>query len=222
MIRKAPRAFHPTELDVSVGALGEGSSRAAVVFAAASAGVLGFVLSRSGNLLVRAAVTIGSAIAGYVAASKIMGRETTASSGLLEPSSSDIALSVYEQLKRDYPAHAIRWVTDPSLVQWSGPRAVPIDRIDASDRQDWTASKHPARIRAFAKKIERGELKPIILIEKPHKDLSDIADGHHRFLANEALHRDALAYVGVVTMDDGPWDDLHGHQRHADSLSGRR
>lgn len=125
---------------------------------------------------------------------------------------------VEHQLLEDYAPDVIEWI---KLAKWSGPKMVPLDQIDFSSRKRWRATKEPDKVHLFAKKIKKGELKPIILVKTPGSDLYRIMDGHHRTLACEELGRPVLAYIGKVDKDAGPWDEMHASQRSAPSLDAK-
>lgn len=122
--------------------------------------------------------------------------------------------AVYEQLADDYPVDALGWVRDAS---WTGPEDVPLDRIDTSNKDTWQASKEPGKVERFKDKIRhklgKGKpLKPIVLVKTPGNTKLIVIDGHHRTLAYEALGLPAVAWVGTVDADTGPWDTLHSQQ----------
>lgn len=116
---------------------------------------------------------------------------------------------VYAQLATAFPPSAIKWVKDKAT--WSGPKAVPLDQVDTSDRADWDASHQPGEVKRLRKKLRRktkdGEHpKPLVLIKAPGSGKYLIADGHHHYLAAEAEGHDTVwAYTGKVPAEDGPW-----------------
>jgi hypothetical protein len=117
---------------------------------------------------------------------------------------------VYAQLLDDYPAKAVNWV---KTVTWDGPQVVPLDSFDFSNADSWNASSEPAKVEKFAGKIQDGQLKPILAVQKPGSSALVIIDGHHRALAYKKLGRDPLAWVGHVPATGGPWDEMHASQR---------
>jgi hypothetical protein len=127
---------------------------------------------------------------------------------------SSTADDVREQLSEDYPDEATAWVAD---AQWDGPKAVPLVDLDFSNEKHWRATAEPEKIHKFAKKIEKGKLKPIIAVKTPGSDKLVIVDGHHRALAYRALGRPATAYVGKVSAHEGPWQEMHSSQTHGPS-----
>jgi hypothetical protein len=122
-----------------------------------------------------------------------------------------IADQVYGQLADDYPAAALGWVLHTA---WSGPVMVPLAQIDMAGRDSWSASKEPDRVARFADRLKTRpeKVNPVVLIRKPSGGKLMVADGHHRTLAAEQAGQDVPAYVGRVTDDVGPWDELHTHQ----------
>lgn len=121
---------------------------------------------------------------------------------------------VREQLADDYPPEATAWVDD---VPWEGPKTVPLVDLDFSNEKKWRASAEPEKIHKFAKKIQKGKLKPIIAVKAPQRNKLIIVDGHHRALAYRALGRDAMAYVATVPQEKGEWLAMHNSQTHGPS-----
>ena len=127
---------------------------------------------------------------------------------------------VYGLLAKKFPPKSIAWVHD---AKWSGPERVPLDQIDTSNRDTWSASSNPKKVKKFKKKILKKEdkgkdPKPAILVARPGKDTQMIADGHHRFLAEEALAQDddsregLHAWTAHVDDAEGPWTQMHSSQ----------
>lgn len=126
------------------------------------------------------------------------------------PSVSSPSEEVYRQLAVDYPPDALEWIRE---VDWEGPVDVPLDEIDFSNKKSWRAWKEMGKVKRFAKRIDGGWKKPIVLIDRPGKRTLMIADGHHRALSYMKLQQPARAYVAHVPSLDGPWDWLHDSQR---------
>jgi len=124
-----------------------------------------------------------------------------------------MAGTVFRQLLADYPASALGWVV---AAHWHGPVDVPIEDIDTSNRDKWTASKD-GKIARHAQMIKEGKSPPAILVKPAGEDKYIIVDGHHRTLANEALGRPVTAYVAEVHVKHGPWDELHSMQKRGSS-----
>jgi SPP1 gp7 family putative phage head morphogenesis protein len=122
-----------------------------------------------------------------------------------------IARAVYEQLLSDFPAQDVTWVLG---LRWTGPEFVPLDQIDWSNQESWTASHQPEKVAKYARKIQKGKIKPGILIARPGKPTVMIADGHHHALAEKQLHRPVYGYIAHPTTVTGPWDELHSYQQH--------
>jgi phage portal protein BeeE len=125
-------------------------------------------------------------------------------------SGGDAGKGVYAQLAGNFPPSAIAWVKDAA---WSGPKMVPLSQIDTSDRDHWDASREPGIVarkrRTLRKKLAAGKRpKPVVLVKRPSGKFL-IADGHHRFLADEAEGQTSLwAYVGKVDAERGAWDQM--------------
>jgi hypothetical protein len=119
--------------------------------------------------------------------------------------------TVYDQLAEDYKPKDIEWVLH---IPWQGPMEVPLNSIDFSNKDAWQATQDPKDVKKFADKIaNEGFSKPIILVNSPsNNNKMIIVDGHHRALAYMESGQPALAYVGQVGMDKGPWDKLHSKQ----------
>jgi SPP1 gp7 family putative phage head morphogenesis protein len=120
---------------------------------------------------------------------------------------------VKNQLRKNYPEHALGWVDD---ARWIGPVLVPHDRVDYDDVGSWAASHQAARVGQFADDIEHGRahLHPVVAVQEPGESKIKIIDGHHRTLAYKKLGRRVKAYVGMVGRDGGPWDETHSFQFH--------
>jgi hypothetical protein len=122
---------------------------------------------------------------------------------------------VYGQLTDDYPKEALSWV---EKTKWSGPKKVPVDKIDWDDEHVWKAAHEPSHVNLFVRKIKEEEkkgdhVKPVILVNRPGKTPPlMIPDGHHRALAYRKLGQPVWAWEGKVTRAKGPWDTLHDSQ----------
>lgn len=121
---------------------------------------------------------------------------------------------VLKQLLRDYPETALGWVKD---ADWTGPIKVSVDQIDSSNKANWQASHEPAKVERFKKRISRHldtgkPVKPVTLIKTPGNHKLVVVDGHHRFLAYQALGEPVTAWIGTVKKDAGPWDIMHNQQ----------
>jgi hypothetical protein len=114
---------------------------------------------------------------------------------LSSPTESFTTDKVYHQMLPDFPGIAIQWVKHCS---WEGPRSVPLNSIDTSNRQNWVASHEPEKVKIHQDLIKQGVSKPIILARLPGHDKLFIVDAHHRFLAYEALDENPTAYIGLV------------------------
>jgi len=120
---------------------------------------------------------------------------------------------VIGQMRQNYPEKALGWMRD---ARWIGPVRIPQDRINTSDEDSWAASHEPKAVDRFAKAIKdgTGHTNPVVMVQKPGDDKTEIIDGHHRTLAYRKLGKPVLAYVGFVPRDDGPWDETHSAQIH--------
>lgn len=107
--------------------------------------------------------------------------------------------AVYQQLEGDFDDDAIEWVKS---AQWEGPVDVALDKIDTSGKKSWRASSHPKKVDRFAKKIQGGFKKPVILIAPPGGGKYRVADGHHRVLASQQLGKPVRAYIAHVSDED--------------------
>lgn len=121
--------------------------------------------------------------------------------------------AVYNQLLEDFPKDSARWVLH---LKWDGPKDVPLDQIDYSNKDSWRASKDPDHVDLMRKKIKAGKKKPIILVRKPGKKKLVVVDGHHRALGYLELDKPARAYVAEVP-GNGPWDEMHAAQNNGKS-----
>ena len=125
----------------------------------------------------------------------------------------DVSSGVYAQMAKSFPAPAIGWVKDQA--QWDGPRWVPLDQVDMSDRDQWDASRPQdagkvARVgRKMRRALKKGQQpKPAVLVRWPGSDKDVPVDGHHHILAAERDGQHSIwAYVGHVDGEKGPWLD---------------
>lgn len=118
---------------------------------------------------------------------------------------------VFDQLAQDYKEKDIQWVLH---IPWKGPMEVPLSSIDFSNKDNWAASSDLDHVDEFVDKISNeGFSKPIILVNAPsNNNKMIVVDGHHRALAYQQINQPALAYVGEVGRNNGPWDKLHAKQ----------
>ena len=132
------------------------------------------------------------------------------------------ARAVYQQLLDDFPAPAAKWVLS-SHVSWSEPQKVQLSQIDFSNKENWQASGHPAKLSRFRQMIRDGEGtggskgKPVVLIKVPGKPKYKVVDGHHRAYAAHQLNVPLRAYIGTTDRLKGPWDVMHDMQRSGNS-----
>jgi hypothetical protein len=126
------------------------------------------------------------------------------------------ATHIENYLLGNYPPDAIRWVRD---AKWIGPVLVPQSRVDYADEQKWAASRQPATVARFARKIGNGtgHTKPVIAVQQDGNYKVNVVDGHHRALAYRKLGRPIVAYVGFVARDDDRWEATHSSQVHSGS-----
>src|SRR5262249_21219320 len=110
----------------------------------------------------------------------------------------------------DFPPDSLSWV---HAASWEGPKDVPLDQIDFSNKSAWQASREPEKVDLFANEISAGRMKPVILVQRPGIPKLMIPYGHHRALAYLNLGRPVRAFVGRVNQDHGPWDEMHAKQR---------
>lgn len=128
---------------------------------------------------------------------------------------SDTARAVYRQMLPDFPGHAIAWVKQ---CFWTGPKEVSLDSIDMENRANWVASREPDKVKQHMQLIQEGKSKPIILGKFPGHDKLIIIDAHHRFLAYEALGKDAMAYIATIPPElTEQAMTCHGHQYSGNS-----
>ena len=122
---------------------------------------------------------------------------------------SSVKQQVIQQLEDDYADEDLGWVRD---ADWSGPERVSVDDIDSGHRKTWAAYHEPKKVNKRVKRIEDGDIKPILLVKTPKNDKYIIIDGHHRFLAYEKAGKDPVCWVGRVDRESGPWDTFHNEQ----------
>lgn len=126
--------------------------------------------------------------------------------------SDSIATAVRAQMENDYEPELLDWVLS---AHWTGPKRVPLDRIDFSNQDKWQATHDPVHVKVMKDRIEQGIEKPIILVKIPSSKKMLIVDGHHRGTAYDQLEKNPRAYIATVTTDHGPWDHLHTMQRES-------
>jgi len=120
---------------------------------------------------------------------------------------------IANQLRKNYPEKAIRWVYG---ARWIGPVQIPQDRIDCDDEDSWAASHDPEAVARFADDIKNGtgHTHPVVMVQVPGESKAAIVDGHHRALAYRKLGRPVKAYVGFVPEGDDRWEETHSFQIH--------
>jgi SPP1 gp7 family putative phage head morphogenesis protein len=123
---------------------------------------------------------------------------------------SPVARKVYDQLLADFPPKSIAWVLGE---KWAA-KQVPLEQVDWSHADTWTASQEPKKVAKLAGKMRHGKAqRHAILIARPGKPTLMAADGHHHLKAHQ-LNGDAKApaYVMEASSVHGPWDELHSAQ----------
>ena len=116
---------------------------------------------------------------------------------------------VHQQLQADFPQASLEWARQ---ARWEGPVQVPLSRLDFSG--DWDID--PDKVDGAQERIQAGWTKPVVLVQTPHRKRLSVADGHHRCLAYRRLNQPVMAWVGRVSSDHGPWDDLHATDKTID------
>lgn len=124
-----------------------------------------------------------------------------------------VAQRVFDQLLEDFPAKALPWVL---AADWREAAMVPLDEIDFSNRERWTASQDGKLQSYIDKRREVGgeNVKPAVMVKTPGNPKILPVDGHHRTLAAEAEGEPVRAYVAEVQVDQGPWLELHALARN--------
>ncbi len=145
--------------------------------------------------------------------------EALRSMPVTEAAGSDAGKAVYAQLAKNFGPSAIAWVKSAT---WAGPKMIPLDQVDTSDRSEWDASSEPDQLKQARKKLRRklaaGEQpKAAVLIKVPGSAKYVIADGHHRFLAALAEEQESFrAYTGKVDAAHGDWEVMASAERGRD------
>lgn len=121
------------------------------------------------------------------------------------------AQAVQLQALDDYPKQATKWMNG---LPWAWPVAVPLDQIDFSNKDAWTADekKSKSKISKFEKKMHKGILKPAILVRPKGEKKYVVADGHHRALACLKLGRPLMAWTTDASEKQGGWSTMHDMQ----------
>ena len=117
---------------------------------------------------------------------------------------------VHQQLSSDFPQASLEWARQ---ARWEGPVQVPLSRLDFSNSDEWQAD--PDKVDGAQDRIQAGWTKPVILVQTPHRKRLTVADGHHRSLAYRRLNQPVMAWIGRVSSDHGPWDEMHTAQDKA-------
>lgn len=130
----------------------------------------------------------------------------------------------YNQLVREFPSPALKWVNDPG-VTWYGPVNILPAQIDTDARAQWNATKEPGKVAAIKRRYKRtGKMKPIVVIRAPGADRDVICNGHHHFVAAEELGIAVKAFVAHVPSRKGRWTSMamSQHERKPrESAAGR-
>ena len=120
----------------------------------------------------------------------------------------DAGAKVFEQTAASYPPEAMGWMHHAT---WTGPVRVPLDHIQP--QLAWMEGADPDHVADFVKRRQAGKkLKPLLLVKTPGSDLLQLVDGHHRYLAEAELGEAPRAWIGTVSEDHGPWEQMHEHQ----------
>ena len=120
---------------------------------------------------------------------------------------------VWYQLSKSFYEKDMGWIKN---AHWIGPVEVPLDRVNFSTENTWTARKEPELVKSKVKKIKKGKRKPVVLIDAPKNNKYFILDGHHRALAYKELDIPITAFIGKVSKEKGPWDTFHNKQKPKD------
>jgi hypothetical protein len=123
---------------------------------------------------------------------------------------------VVSQLAEDYPVAQLEWVRHAT---WTGPLEVPVAALDTDNEESWKASSEDERVNGMVDKMRRkaakgGHLTPVVVVRVPGKKKARIVDGHHRTEAAQRAGLPVWAWVGNVSHETGPWDNLHDYQFH--------
>lgn len=118
------------------------------------------------------------------------------------------ATKAIQQESEDFPSGAIAWMYH---ADWVGPIEVPVDHVEFdSNMMDGIS---PKKVQHFSDRIKSGKkLKPVILVKTSGSDKLQLADGHHRFLADEENGKNVLAFVGTVSDSETGWKNMHTQQ----------
>ena len=120
------------------------------------------------------------------------------------------SLRLKRQLEQDYPERTTRWI-DQSTVE--APTHVPLAQINQKNKESWAASKSPAKLAHFKRRMAQGQTKPILLTKAPGENKYNIVDGHHRYLAAKGLGLGHIkAWVVHVPTKVGEWTHMHSAQ----------
>lgn len=133
----------------------------------------------------------------------------------LAAKSMSAAEALYKQLEKDYPKESINWVKD---YNWDWPHAVPLDQIDFSNKDEWSAKPGSKKIKIFKEKITSGLMKPAVLVKPKGSDIYVIVDGHNRGISNMQLKRPMMAWTTNTDSKNGPWDVMHDQQVRGTSV----
>lgn len=120
----------------------------------------------------------------------------------------DAAAKAFEQQAADFPPKAMAWMHHAT---WTGPVLVPLDHVDP--KMPWMEDPDPGHVQEFVKRLQAGKkLKPVILVKTPAGDKLKLVDGHHRWLAAAEVNVPIRAFIGTVTQEHGPWEQMHTQQ----------
>jgi 8-oxo-dGTP pyrophosphatase MutT (NUDIX family) len=127
----------------------------------------------------------------------------------------DVTHQVHDLMSQNFPAEAIAWVLE---TEWTGPKDIPLDRVDFDDEHSWAADHQPEKVQAFIDQIKAGNTpNPAIMVSTDSQDELHVVDGHHRAMAYQRLGKPVPAYVGFVFNDNDDWMETHSSQRHQGS-----
>lgn len=135
----------------------------------------------------------------------------------------DDKAALIDQLRLSFRKRDLRWLEDPD-IQVRRTTVAPSD-IDWDHRESWAATHEPKLVKEKRNDIKHGDMKPVVVVDRPHHDDLMVMDGHHHTEAYtqligqrkgpKALRSGRFpAYEVSVPRTSGPWDELHSKQEH--------
>jgi hypothetical protein len=131
-----------------------------------------------------------------------------------QPGDDEAKAALIAQLRENFKKKDLKWLKDDS-IRVDAPKRIDPNSVEMDDYPDWRASKQLKAVHKCAKKIDKGQNKPVPVAEKPD-GTREVIDGHHHFLGYIDAKKKPKAFIVHVPAQNGPWSTLHDQQTNDD------